>query len=175
MLKWLLRNKTTAAIDKDIDDARSALTAMHLLFQKEGPKVTRVYADGVGKTAGLLAKGFRISVPDAIEARELDGQQLKDARRYLTKIMELARPHLRSESEAMRVEARKQAAGGVILSHLYRLRCLTAQAPDEQKARLTQAAETYAQFAHIMSEIGAGTRNPSEAGELAELVRMGWR
>ncbi len=62
----------------------------------------------------------------------------------------------------MRTEAQKPTAGGVIFSYLYRLRFLTTQAPEEQKAELIQAAETYAQFARLMAEIGAGIRDPVE-------------
>jgi hypothetical protein len=160
MLKWLLRKKMTAVVDKDIEDARSALTAVFLQSPQQSPNLNMAYAEGIRETAGLLAQRFGISVPNALEATGFDRRQLDDACIILRKAMKTARPLLRSESEAMRIEARKRAAGCVFFSHLYRLRFRATQAPEEQKARLTQAAEIYVQFARRMSEIGAGTRDP---------------
>jgi len=78
--------------------------------------------------------------------------------------METMRPHLRSESEPTRIEAMKMTAGGAIFTTLFSLRGLTTQAPDEeQRARVAEVAETYAQFARLMAEIGAGIRDPAEA------------
>lgn len=59
MLKWLLQRKIKAVIENEIADARLALSSMRLKLNKEGPNSTRVYGEGVGETAGLLAQDLK--------------------------------------------------------------------------------------------------------------------
>jgi hypothetical protein len=81
--------------------------------------------------------------------------------------METGRPLLKCEVESVRTAAYKLAVGGIIFFHLYRLRFLIIQAPEEQKPELIQLAETYTQFARTMAEIGAGIRDPVDAAQLS--------
>ncbi len=160
MLKWYFRKR----IDKNIEDAKRTLAEMRQQIRKGGSVLAIANGEGIGGTAGLLAERFNISVPNALECSGLDRQQLYDGYRVLAKAMETMRPHLRSESEPTRIEAMKMTAGGAIFTTLFRLRGLTTQAPDEeQRARVAEVAETYAQFARLMAEIGAGIRDPAEA------------
>ncbi len=166
MLKWLLQRKIKAVIENEIADARLALSSMRLKLNKEGPDSTRVYGEGVGETAGLLAQRFKISVPSALEARGLDWRQLDDAARDLLKSAETMRQHLKSELGSVRTEAHKATAGATILYHLYRLRFLTTQASEEQKADIAKVAEAYAEFARNMVEIGAAIRDPADVSTM---------
>ena len=161
MLKWLMRKKIAA----EVADARSAIITMRLKLHKEGPESTRVYGEGIGETAGLLAERFKISLPSAIEARGLNWQQLDDAARDLIKSTQTMRQHLKSEVEPVRTAAHKATAGGTIFYYLYRLRFLATQAPEEQKAEVVRVADSCAEFARIMAEIGAGIRDPLDATE----------
>jgi hypothetical protein len=163
MLKWLMRKQIKATIENELADARLALSAMRLKLHKEGSDSTRVYGEGIGETAGLLAQRFKISVPRAIEARGLTWQQLDDAATDLSKSIETMRPHLKSELETVRTEAHKATAGGTIFFFLYRLRFLATQAADDQKTEVATVAEAYADFARIMAEIGAGIRDSVDA------------
>jgi hypothetical protein len=162
MLKWLLQRRIKAVIESELVDAKLALSTMRLKLQNEGPKSTRVYGEGIGETAGLLAQRFKIPVPSALEAHGLNWQQLDDAARDLAKSADTMRQHLKSELESVRTEAHKATAGGTIFYYLYRLRFLATQAPADQKAEVVRVADAYAQFARRMAEIGAGIRDPIE-------------
>jgi hypothetical protein len=162
MLRWLLKKKMKSVLENELTDAMSVLSSMRKLLHKEGSELTMIYGQGIGETAGLLAQRFHISVPNAIEGKGLDWRQLDDAYRDLIKGIETMRPPLQSKSNTTRTEAQKTTAGGVIFSYLYRLRFLKTQAPEKQTAELILAAETYAQFARLMAEIGAGLRDPVE-------------
>jgi hypothetical protein len=83
MLERFLRGRLRKVADSDIFEARSMLSTLKRKLQKEGAQGTLAYGEGVGEVAALLAERFCISVPDALEARGLNWQQLDDASRDL--------------------------------------------------------------------------------------------
>lgn len=165
MLKWLLRSRVRKVAESDIVEARSFLATMKLKLYKEGPQATRVYGEGVGEMAGLLAQRLCISVPDALTARGLDWQQLDDAARDLVWATEKGRSLLNSVSEVTRTIGHKSTLGCLLLYHLYRLRFLTQHGPEQQQSEAAAVGDRLAKFARIMAEIGAGVRDPADAQE----------
>jgi len=168
MLGWLMRRKLRKVIDSDILEARSMLSTMKRKLHKEGDEGTLAYGEGIGEVAGSLAKRFGISIPDALEARGLNWDQLDDASRDLFAALAKVHPMLDSPSQSVRSIAHKQGAGCLVLGHLYRLRFVTQQAPEAQQQTAAAAmADQIAEFARIMAEIGARVRDPSDARGLA--------
>jgi hypothetical protein len=159
MFTWF-KNKT---IEKQLDDARAALTSFRLKLHKEGADSTRTYGIGVGETAGLLAQRFQIPLAQAIEAQGLEWRQLDDTARDLMKSVQTMRPKLKSEMQSVRNVAHKMTFSGLLFHHLYRVRFLATQAAEPQKSRAIEVAEAYARFARVMTEIGADIRDPSAA------------
>ena len=168
MVGWLTRRKLRKVIESDINEARSMLATLKRKLQKEGAEGTLAYGEGIGEVAGLLAKRFGISIPDALEARGLNWEQLDDASRDL--FWRLAKVHrmLDSDVQSVRSTAHKQFTGCLVLGHLYRLRFVTQQAPEAQQQTAAVAmADQLAEFARIMAEIGARVRDPSDVRGLA--------
>ncbi len=163
MLKWLLGSKLRKVVESDIVDAKLMVSTMKLKLHKEGAEATRSYGEGVGEVAGLLAKRFGISVPNALAAQGLDWRQLDEASRDLSIAMEKSGSLLRSEIQPVRTFAHNHNFGSLVLYHLYRLRFLTVHAPAEQQAEAKEMADHVAQFARIMAEIAVGLRDPAEA------------
>jgi hypothetical protein len=163
MLKWLLGNKLRRVIESDLLDATSMLATMKLKLHKEGPDATVSYGEGVGEVAGLLAKRFGISAPAALAAQSLDWRQLSDASRDLLEAMENGRKLLKSDIQAVRTAGYNHTFGCLVLYHLYRLRFLTEQAPQEQRDEIRALADRVAAFSRLMAEIAVGTREPNDA------------
>jgi len=160
---WFLRRKLRKVVENDIFEARSMLSTLKLKLYKEGAEGTLAYGEGVGEVAGLLANRFGVSVPDALEGRGLDWQQLDDASRDLFAAMAKVRQMLDSDVQSVRSTAHKQVAGCLVLGHLYRLRFVAQQVSQEQQAAAVAMADRLAKFARIMAEVGAKLRDPSDA------------
>jgi hypothetical protein len=163
MLGWLMRRKLRKVVENDILEARSMLSTLKLKLYKEGSEGTLAYGEGVGEVAGLLAERFGLSVPDALGGHGLNWQQLDDASRDLFAAMARASPMLKSDVQSVRSTAHKQAAGCLVLGHLYRLRFVAQQVSQEQQAAAVAMADRLAEFARIMAEVGARLRDPSDA------------
>jgi hypothetical protein len=162
MLNWLLGSKIRKIVENDILDARVMLSTMKLKLHKEGAEATVAYGEGVGAVAGLLAKRFGISVPDALAARGLDWRQLDDASRDLSSASGGIRSLLKSEVQSARTLAHNHTFGCLVLYHLYRLRFLSGQAAEDQKAEVRALADRIAEFARTMAEIAVGSRAPKQ-------------
>jgi hypothetical protein len=163
MLKWLLGSKLRKTAENDILVARQTLSTMKLKLYKERPEVVRLYGEGISEVAGLMAQRFGISVPDALVGRGLDWRQLDDASHDLAASAKKLDRLLSSEAQSAHTIAHKQSAGCLVLGQLYRLRFLTEHAPSGQQSEAAVTADRFAQFARIMAEIGAGTRDPADA------------
>ena len=163
MLKWLFARKVKNKVDSDLTDAHVMLTTMKLKLHKEGAEATVHYGEGVGQVAGLLAKRFGISVPAAIEARDLDWQKLSDGAEDLSVTMEKSRSMLKSEVQVVRTTAHAHTFGCVVLYHLYRLRFLATQVSGTQQAEVSAMADRIAAFARLMTEIAIGLRDARDA------------
>ncbi|QHO72342.1 hypothetical protein ACH79_06580 [Bradyrhizobium sp. CCBAU 051011] len=163
MLGWLLRRKLRKVVESDIFEARSMLSTLKLKLYKEGSEGTLAYGEGVGEVAALLAERFGLSVPDALEGRGLNWQQLDDASRDLLATMAKVRRMLDSDVQSVRSAAHKQFTGCLVLGHLYRLRFIAQQAPQEQQAAAVAMADRLAEFARVMADVGARLRDPSDA------------
>jgi hypothetical protein len=163
MPSWFTRRKLRKVVENDILEARSMLSTLKLKLYKEGAEGTLAYGEGVGETAGLLAKRFGISMHDALEARGLNWERLDDASRDLFAALEKAGSMLKSEVHGVRTHAHKQVAGCLVLGHLYRLRFVAQQVSQDQQAAAVAVADQLAVFARTMAEIGAGVRDPSDA------------
>ena len=163
MLRWLFGSKLKRIVENDIVDARLMLTTMKLKLHKEGNEATRMYGEGVGEVAGLLAQRFKISVPDALAGQNLDWRQLDDASRDLSGAMDKTTSLLKSQVQSARSLAHKQGAGCLVLYHLYRMRFLSHHAPQEQRAEAAAMADRLSRFIRTMAEVGAGIRDPEDA------------
>ena len=155
--------KLREVVDSDFVDARLMLSTMKIKLQKEGSEATILLGEGVGEVAGLLAKRFGISVPEALVGRHLNWKQLGDAYRDMLEATEKGRPMLNAASPTARNFAHKHTFGSLILSTLYRLRFLTEHAAEDQREEAAAIADRVADFARVMAEIGATIRDPADA------------
>jgi hypothetical protein len=70
---------------------------------------------------------------------------------------------LNSNVQSVRSLAHKQTTGCMILYSLYRMRFLAQHAPQDQQAECAQLAERLAEYSRVVTEIGAGVRDPTDA------------
>jgi hypothetical protein len=155
MFNWFAKPQVEDVVGNDMASARALLPSLRLKLDKEGVSAARAYGEGVASVARALARSLGRGVSEVLDGRTLDAAVIAAVSRDIAASQERCREHLRSDREATRELADKLAFGCLVFSHLYRMRLHALTAPEERRAEASALADTYANLAGVLWQIGA--------------------
>ena len=155
MFKWLAKRKDEDGVASDMARARALLPILRLRLDKEGSAAARAYGRGVTEVADALARALGLAEVEVMSAENLASDQLIAAFRDIAAAEERCREYLDSDSERARQGAANLSFGCQIFLHLYRMRLHERTAPEEQRGEARAIADTFANLARVLKQIGA--------------------